>query len=115
MAFITRKKLTHTFNDSKLSLLFPFQRAKKPDWAPTDRCMYGLLDTIAVAPLGYASYLVYKYGGKGEFGDPIAFPIGTEDTTSRIALGLYGFNVLMMITNMPLLKQRDHGAVSIFV
>jgi len=77
-----------------------WMRAKKPDWAPTDRCMYGLMDTVAIAPLGYASYLIYKYGG-------------TEDTTSRIALGLYGFNVLMMITNMPLLKQRDHGTMFI--
>ncbi|EYC04762.1 hypothetical protein Y032_0086g1975 [Ancylostoma ceylanicum] len=67
---------------------------KKPSWAPTDVRLYSVMDILALSPLGYASYLVYKNGG---------------DT--RLALGLYGANMALALTTIPLVKKKNLGCL----
>ncbi|KAJ1373141.1 hypothetical protein KIN20_035480 [Parelaphostrongylus tenuis] len=68
---------------------------KKPKWAPRDLFFYSAVDVLTLSPLGYASYLVYKYGG------------GFENTDTRVALGMYGANMLLALSAIPIVKSRD--------
>ncbi|KAK6045882.1 TspO/MBR family protein [Cooperia oncophora] len=71
---------------------------KKPDWAPTDVRLYSVMDILALSPLGYASYLVYKSGG-------------FDYTDTRLALGLYGANMALALTTIPLVKKKNLGCL----
>ncbi|RCN28681.1 TspO/MBR family protein [Ancylostoma caninum] len=77
-------------------------KVKKPNWAPTDVRLYSVMDILALSPLGYASYLVYKNGG------------GFDYTDTRLALGLYGANMALALTTIPLVKKKNLGCVSFF-
>ncbi|KAJ1373140.1 hypothetical protein KIN20_035476 [Parelaphostrongylus tenuis] len=68
---------------------------KTPKWAPKDLCFYSAMDVLTLSPLGYASYLVYKYGG------------GFEYTDTRVALGLYGTSLALYLTTIPVVKNKD--------
>ncbi|WKX89005.1 hypothetical protein Q1695_008563 [Nippostrongylus brasiliensis] len=68
---------------------------KKPDWASTDVRLYSAMDILTLSPLGYASYLVYKNGG------------GFDYTDTRLALGLYGANVALALTTIPIVKKKN--------
>ncbi|KAK6730352.1 hypothetical protein RB195_007050 [Necator americanus] len=74
-------------------------KVKKPKWAPTDVRLYSVMDIIALSPLGYASYLVYKNGG------------GFDYTDTRLALGLYGANMALALTTIPLVKKKNLGCL----
>uniref|UniRef100_A0A2K6VQR1 TspO/MBR family protein n=1 Tax=Onchocerca volvulus TaxID=6282 RepID=A0A2K6VQR1_ONCVO len=69
--------------------------AKKPDWAPRNSLVYSVFDIATLSPLGYASYLVYKNGG------------GLQYTDTKMALGLYGLNVVFALTTIPIIKKRS--------
>ncbi|EYC04764.1 hypothetical protein Y032_0086g1975 [Ancylostoma ceylanicum] len=75
------------------------QNVKKPSWAPTDVRLYSVMDILALSPLGYASYLVYKNGG------------GFDYTDTRLALGLYGANMALALTTIPLVKKKNLGCL----
>ncbi|KHJ86450.1 TspO/MBR family protein [Oesophagostomum dentatum] len=75
---------------------------KKPNWAPTDVRLYSVMDILALAPLGYASYLVYKNGG------------GFDYTDTRLALGLYGANMALALATIPMVKKKSLSCVSSF-
>ncbi|VDD88641.1 unnamed protein product [Enterobius vermicularis] len=66
----------------------------KPNWAPVDSKMYSMMDLVSMAPLGYATYLVYKNGG-------------IEYSDTRAALGLYGVNTAFQLATIPLLMKKD--------
>ncbi|KAJ1373143.1 hypothetical protein KIN20_035482 [Parelaphostrongylus tenuis] len=68
---------------------------KKPKWAPRDVRFYSVMDILTISPLGYASYLVYKNGGGFDYND------------TRIALGLYGTNMILALTTIPLIKNKN--------
>lgn len=70
-----------------------WKNCKKPNWAP-DLRLHGALELLTLAPLGYATYLVYKNGG-------------IEFTDTRAALGLYGANVALQLASIPLFKKKD--------
>ncbi|PIO61768.1 TspO/MBR family protein [Teladorsagia circumcincta] len=74
-------------------------QVKKPDWAPSDVRLYSIMDILALSPLGYASYLVYKSGG------------GFDYTDTRLALGLYGANMMFALTTIPLVKKKNLGCL----
>ncbi|VDO24989.1 unnamed protein product [Heligmosomoides polygyrus] len=76
------------------------QKVKKPQWAPTDVRLYSIMDVLTIAPLGYASYLVYKNGG------------GFDYTDTRLALGVYGANMILALTTIPLVKKKNLSCVS---
>ncbi|KAJ1373142.1 hypothetical protein KIN20_035481 [Parelaphostrongylus tenuis] len=67
---------------------------KKPDWAPEDPFFYTAVDVLTLSPLGYASYLVYKYGG------------GFDYTNTRVALGMYGANMLLALSTKFIVKNK---------
>ncbi|CAJ0575321.1 unnamed protein product, partial [Mesorhabditis spiculigera] len=71
-----------------------WEAVRKPQWAPKDVRVYSLVDVLTIAPLGYASYLVYKNGGGFDYND------------TRLALGLYGTNLLLALATVPIVKQR---------
>lgn len=60
------------------------------------------MDVATVLPLGYASYLVYKYGGGFDYSD------------TATALGLYGTNLVLTLVSIPLIKNRNLKGVSYF-
>jgi len=68
---------------------------KKPKWAPTDVRLYSAIDILTLSPLGYASYLVYKNGGGFDYSD------------TRVALGIYGANIMLALATVPLVKKRN--------
>lgn len=72
-----------------------WSNAKKPDWAPKEPVLYSLVDVATLSPLGYASYLVYKNGG------------GIEYSDTKLALGLYGLNMVFALAIIPLMKKRN--------
>ncbi|CAD5207570.1 unnamed protein product [Bursaphelenchus okinawaensis] len=69
--------------------------ARKPHWAIKSRSTHSAIDLMTIAPLGYASYLVYKNGG------------GFDYTDTTVALSLYGANVGLALVNIPLLKKSN--------
>lgn len=77
------------------SVVHWWTHAKKPDWAPKDPVLYSVLDIATLSPLGYASYLVYKNGG------------GLQYTDTKVALGLYGLNMVLAVTAIPLIKKKS--------
>ncbi|KAE9417312.1 hypothetical protein Angca_006696, partial [Angiostrongylus cantonensis] len=68
---------------------------KKPNWAPSDVRLYSVMDILTLSPLGYASYLVYKNGG------------GFDYTDTRLALGIYGTNMVLALATIPLIKKKN--------
>ncbi|CAB3407906.1 unnamed protein product [Caenorhabditis bovis] len=72
---------------------------KKPNWAPKDVRIYSAVDFLSMAPLGYASYLVYKNGGGFDYND------------TRIALGLYGANIAIALATVPIIKKKNLGCL----
>jgi len=68
---------------------------RKPNWAPNDIRMYSLVDLVSIAPLGLASYVVYKHGGGLDFAD------------TRLAMALYGGNMVLAGLTIPLVKKRN--------
>lgn len=73
-----------------------FQTSVKPTWTEVSPSTLGLIDLASLTPLGYASYLVYKYGGGFEY----------RDTTA--ALVLYGASLVFSGTCTPLSDRRDY-------
>ncbi|CAJ0961503.1 unnamed protein product, partial [Mesorhabditis belari] len=67
---------------------------RKPSWAPKDVRFYATMDLLTMSPLGYASYLVYKNGGGFDYND------------TRLALGLYGANLVIALATIPYIKKR---------
>ncbi|KAK6016921.1 TspO/MBR family protein [Ostertagia ostertagi] len=65
------------------------------------------MDILALSPLGYASYLVYKGGGA-------SFLAGFDYTDTRLALGLYGANMMFALTTIPLVKKKKPGLRELF-
>ncbi|CAI5439138.1 unnamed protein product [Caenorhabditis angaria] len=72
---------------------------KKPEWAPKDVRIYSAIDLLTMSPLGYASYLVYKNGGGFDYND------------TRLALGLYGANILVALATIPIIKKKELGCL----
>ena len=72
----------------------------KPKWAPTDVRLYSAVDLLTLAPLGYASYLVFKNGGGFDYND------------TRLALGLYGLNLGLAVFTISIIKKKQLGCVS---
>ncbi|CAD5211961.1 unnamed protein product [Bursaphelenchus xylophilus] len=84
-AFIARdKQINDVINSSR-----------KPHWAIKCKATHSAIDILTAAPLGYASYLVYKNGG------------GFDYTDTTVALTLYGANIGLALTNIPLLKRSN--------
>uniref|UniRef100_A0A915PNA9 TspO/MBR-related protein n=1 Tax=Setaria digitata TaxID=48799 RepID=A0A915PNA9_9BILA len=65
--------------------------SKKPNWAPENPVFYGLFDFMTIAPLGYASYVAYKFGG------------GLSNNSTKLALALYGSSIMSAFLTMSLL------------
>lgn len=78
------------------------QTARRPYWAPKPRGFYTAMDIGTLLPLGYASYLVYKYGG------------GFDYTDTNVALGLYGANLALSLVSVPLAKARNFKGVRVY-
>jgi len=72
-----------------------FKSFRPPQWAIRDVRLYTALDVATIAPLGYASYLVYKNGGGFDY----------SDTTA--ALGIYGLNLVSGLALIPAFKNRN--------
>ncbi|KAM3720570.1 Translocator protein [Dirofilaria immitis] len=70
--------------------------SNKPNWAPKNPAIYGVIDIATVAPLGCASYMAYKYGG------------GLENNATKLALALYGGSIFCAFLTMPLVKRRNY-------
>ncbi|KAI6178294.1 TspO/MBR family protein [Aphelenchoides besseyi] len=71
------------------------ETTRRPHWAPKNHAFYSTLDVATTLPLGYASYLVYKYGG------------GFDYTDTTIALSVYGANLALALVSVPLIKNRN--------
>ncbi|KJH44940.1 TspO/MBR family protein [Dictyocaulus viviparus] len=74
-------------------------KVKKPNWAPRDVRLYSMMDIITLSPLGYASYLVYKNGGGFDYND------------TRLAIGIYGVNMVLALTTIPIIKIKNLGCL----
>uniref|UniRef100_A0A915EJZ9 Uncharacterized protein n=1 Tax=Ditylenchus dipsaci TaxID=166011 RepID=A0A915EJZ9_9BILA len=72
-----------------------FKSFHPPSWAIRDVRLYTALDVATIAPLGYASYLVYKNGGGFDY----------SDTTA--ALGIYGLNLVSGLALIPAFKKKN--------
>uniref|UniRef100_A0A8R1EFC2 TspO/MBR family protein n=1 Tax=Caenorhabditis japonica TaxID=281687 RepID=A0A8R1EFC2_CAEJA len=72
---------------------------KKPKWAPKDVRIYSAVDLLTLSPLGYASYLVYKNGGGFDYND------------TKLALGIYGANLVFAIATIPIIKKKELGCL----
>ncbi|KAH7703672.1 Protein C41G7.9 a [Aphelenchoides avenae] len=72
-----------------------------PDWIPRDVTFYRTMDLLTMAPLGYATYLVYKYGG------------GFDHRDTTIALGLYGGMALLDLTTGPVVDSRNYKSICV--
>ena len=68
----------------------------KPSCTEISPSIFGLIDLASLTPLGYASYLVYKYGGGFEY----------RDTTA--ALVFYGTSLFLSGTCASLSEKRDY-------
>lgn len=73
----------------------------KPNWANIPPIVPGIVDVLALSPLGYASYLVYKYGG------------GFDYVDTSIALTLFGANLAATGAVIPLFAKRDYKKIAI--
>lgn len=73
--------------------------SRKPDWAPTSLKTFAWMDALTVAPVGYASCLIYKYG------------CGFENRETALALGLSGGSLLLQFLTYPFMKKKDNVAV----
>uniref|UniRef100_A0A0N4UP85 Cytochrome b n=1 Tax=Dracunculus medinensis TaxID=318479 RepID=A0A0N4UP85_DRAME len=58
---------------------------------------------LTLSTLGPASYLVYKHGGGFDYSD------------TKLALGLYGANLIFAAAAMPLTKLRNLKGVIFFI
>ncbi|EFO22914.2 hypothetical protein LOAG_05563 [Loa loa] len=67
----------------------------KPNWAPENPAIYGLLDVVTIAPVGWASYMAYKYGG------------GLAHHDTKLALALYGSSMICAFLTMPLVIRKN--------
>lgn len=83
--FARDKEVVHWWN----------RKVKKPEWTPTDVRFYSVMDVLTLSPLGYASYLVYKSGG------------GFDYTDTRLALSVYGANMVLALMTIPLVKKKN--------
>jgi len=63
-----------------------FKALKKPSWIIDDQQITGALGTLAVAPIGYAAYLIGKEAGS---------------TERQVAMGLYGAGLLASVAGIP--------------
>lgn len=63
--------------------------------------LLGVLDAASFAPLGYASYLIYRNGG------------GFDYTDTTVALGLYGANLIFAAANLVLYENRNLKGLAI--
>lgn len=72
-----------------------FKGFRPPNWAIRDTRLYTAIDVASIAPLGYASYLVFKHGG------------GFDYTDTTVALSLYGVNVLSGLALIPTFKTKN--------
>uniref|UniRef100_A0A0N5ALD5 Mitochondrial pyruvate carrier n=1 Tax=Syphacia muris TaxID=451379 RepID=A0A0N5ALD5_9BILA len=71
-----------------------FKKCKLPKWAPKDPRVYASLDMLTMAPLGYATYLVYRNGG-------------VQYCDTRAALAICGVNAALKLTSIPMTKMKD--------
>ncbi|KAH7712303.1 TspO/MBR family protein [Aphelenchoides avenae] len=73
-----------------------------PEWVPREAACYQGMDLLTMAPVGYATYLVYKYGGGFDYRD------------TAIALGLYGGMALLDLATAAVvdIKTRNHKAIN---
>jgi len=72
-----------------------------PNWAPRCQYLYAALDAAALAPLGYASYLVWFRGG------------GLDYTDTKVALGLYAANYLVGLAMITSFKKQNLTQIAI--
>uniref|UniRef100_A0AC34RIX9 Uncharacterized protein n=1 Tax=Panagrolaimus sp. JU765 TaxID=591449 RepID=A0AC34RIX9_9BILA len=77
------------------------KNSTKPNWADISPTIHGVVDLLALSPLGYASYLVYKYGG------------GFDYTDTTIALTLFGTNLVASGLAIPLFAKREYKKIAI--
>ncbi|KAE9550877.1 hypothetical protein FO519_005922 [Halicephalobus sp. NKZ332] len=73
-----------------------FKTSAKPNWMNVSPSVFGFADLLALSPLGYASYLVYKYGGGFEYHD------------TSVALALYGTSIVFSGYCPPLHEHREY-------
>jgi tryptophan-rich sensory protein len=73
---------------------------KTPNWAIRDPRVLGAIDFAVVAPVGYASYLVYKFGGGFDY----------SDTT--VALSLYGVNLASVLVSSVAFKSHSLACIA---
>ncbi|KAI1722427.1 tspO/MBR family domain-containing protein [Ditylenchus destructor] len=78
-----------------------FKGFRPPNWAIRDIRIYTALDLATIAPLGYASYLVYKHGG------------GFDYTDTSVALGIYGVNIASALALIPNFKKKNLKCISL--
>uniref|UniRef100_A0A8R1XSD5 TspO/MBR family protein n=1 Tax=Onchocerca volvulus TaxID=6282 RepID=A0A8R1XSD5_ONCVO len=72
---------------------------KKPDWAPNSFYTCACIDVLTVTPVGYASYLIYKYG------------IGFRNYLTALSLGLCGSKLIICFASLPFMKKKDIKAI----
>jgi len=78
-----------------------WEKLRKPEWITAKRAkVMCAVDVMAAAPVGYASYLCYKHGGGFDYND------------TRLALALYGMNMALVATCIPLIKKRNLNCLS---
>ncbi|CAG9538831.1 unnamed protein product [Cercopithifilaria johnstoni] len=75
---------------------------KKPNWAPKNPAIYGAIDLMTIAPLGYASYMAYKYGG------------GFAYNHTKWAMALYGGSMICAFITIPLVKGKNYVCFQLF-
>uniref|UniRef100_A0A0R3RKL0 Bidirectional sugar transporter SWEET3-like n=1 Tax=Elaeophora elaphi TaxID=1147741 RepID=A0A0R3RKL0_9BILA len=75
---------------------------KKPEWAPKSLYTYACVDALTIMPVGYASYIVYKYGG------------GLSNELTSLSLGLYASNLMLCFTSLSFMKKKNINAVYYF-
>ncbi|VBB34439.1 unnamed protein product [Acanthocheilonema viteae] len=78
------------------NLIELWSASNKPNWAPKNPAIYGVIDVMAIAPVGWASYMAYKYGG------------GLAHNNAKLALALYGGSMICAFLTMPLVKQKNY-------
>uniref|UniRef100_A0A915PNT3 HIG1 domain-containing protein n=1 Tax=Setaria digitata TaxID=48799 RepID=A0A915PNT3_9BILA len=76
------------------------QSCKKPEWTPKSLHTYAGMNLLTVTPAGYASYLVFKYGG------------GFKNELRNITLALYGSSLVLSYASLSLMQKKDVKAVS---
>uniref|UniRef100_A0AC34QDC5 Uncharacterized protein n=1 Tax=Panagrolaimus sp. JU765 TaxID=591449 RepID=A0AC34QDC5_9BILA len=78
-----------------------YKSSIKPTWADVNPSVYGLVDLLALTPMGYATYLVYKAGGGFQF----------RDTT--IALAIYAAHAFFFGMCLPLYEKRNYKMLAV--